>query len=74
MDIAESARKHDVEDEDMLRAIDNAIVVFVAGPPATLLYVGHARSGQLLEVAVMCDDDEDLIIHAMEARAKWLNR
>ncbi len=72
--IAESARKHGVEDEDMRHAIDNSIVVFVAEPPATLMYVGPARSGKLIEVAVMCDDPEDLIIHAMEARAKWLNR
>lgn len=74
MKVVESARKHGVEDEDMHHAIENAIVIFGAEPPATLMYVGPARNGTLLEVAVMLDDPEDLIIHAMEARTKWLNR
>ncbi len=74
MEIVESARKHGVEDEDMHHAIENAIVIFAFEPPATLMYVGPSRNGKLVEVAVMHDDPEDLIIHAMEARAKWLNR
>ena len=71
MDIADSARKHGVLDEDILHAIRLPIRL-VPGPGRDLV-IGADRTGRLLEVVVI-DDDEDgepIAIHAMPLRPKF---
>ncbi|WP_250008764.1 hypothetical protein [Actinoplanes sp. M2I2] len=70
--IAESARKHDVSDEDMLHAFRNSIRWFDVGEGMEML-VGADRATRLLEVGVVrADGGITVIVHAMPARPKFL--
>lgn len=71
MEIADSARKHGVRDEDMLHAIRNPVRV-VPGESRDLV-IGADPSGRLLEVVVLDDDprEEPIVIHAMPLRPKF---
>ncbi len=71
MDIADSARKHGVQDEDIHHAVRNPIRV-LPGEGRDLV-VGADRTGRLLEIVVLDDDPdrEPLIIHAMPIRPKF---
>lgn len=71
MDIADSARKHGVLDEDILHAIRLPIRV-VPGAGRDLV-IGADRTGRLLEIVVLDDDPEDepIVIHAMLLRPKF---
>lgn len=68
VEIAPSAHRHAVSDEDMTHAVRNAIRAFEAEPEG-LMIIGPSTSGALLEVVVV---DGDTIIHAMRAREKFL--
>ena len=71
MEIYESARSHDVPDDDIVHAIDNAVAVGEQDD-GKVLYLGPDRSGNLLEVVtVMRDDASEVVIHAMGMRAKY---
>lgn len=69
--IADSARKHGVLDEDILHALRNPLRV-VAGPARDLV-IAADRSGRLLEVVVLDDDpaEEPVVIRAMPLRPKF---
>jgi hypothetical protein len=68
VDIHPSARKHGVGDNDIRHAAANAMT-FDDQDNDTVLYLGAARDGQLLEiVTVMRDDGTELAIHAMRMR------
>lgn len=70
MQIKESARKHGVNDDDMLHAMRNALFVhFLDG---YRMVIGPARDGQLLEVGV--NSSSNAIFHAMTARGQFLRR
>jgi hypothetical protein len=71
VEIADSARKHGVPDEDITHAVRNPIRL-VAGEGRTLV-IGADRAGRLLEVVVLDDDpdEEPVIIHAMALRPKF---
>jgi hypothetical protein len=71
--IARSARRHGVDDRDMLHAYRNAIDAWVLDEGLVML-VGPSRSGSsLLEIGlVRADDRTPVIVHAMEARPKFL--
>ncbi len=81
---AHSADKHDVDHEDALHAIANAVHVEIAfvdpRPPSTVaptVYVGPPRQsgGPLLEVLVEERPPRELrIFHVMQARPKILAR
>lgn len=73
MDVADSARKHGVADDDMIHAIRNALRVVHQGNRD--LYIGADRSGRLLEVVVLGDDPvgPPVVIHAMTLRQKYYN-
>lgn len=72
MQIAESARKHGVADEDMTHAVRNFITEFAYDEDFTML-VGAATNGALLEVGVLeIDSDDPTIIHAMPCRDQFL--
>ena len=68
MDIFESARKHGVSDDDILHAIDFAVVA-AEEDDGKVLYLGPDTAGNLLEViAVVREDDTEIVIHAMKMR------
>lgn len=72
MQIAGSARKHNVSDEDMLHAVDNAIRIIEqeTDDEVRLLVIGPDRTGRLLEIVVVTDEPE-CIIHADTLRPKF---
>lgn len=71
MEIADSARKHGIRDEDMLHVIRHPARV-VPGEGRDLV-IGADRSGRLLEVVVLDDDpdEEPIVIHATPLRPKF---
>ncbi len=74
MEIASSARKHGVADEDMRHAIRLYLAAFLE-PDSVTMYIGPARTGAILEVGVLDAYSEDpVIIHAMPARAAYLDQ
>ncbi len=70
--IASSARRHGVDDEDMLHAYRNATDAWALDESLVML-VGPDRSGALLEIGmVRSDDGTAVIVHAMKARPKFV--
>jgi hypothetical protein len=74
VELADSARKHGVRDEDIVHAVRYPMRVVDQGD--RYLAIGADRSGRLLEVIVLKDrdDDEDselVVIHAMPLRRKY---
>lgn len=71
--IASSARRHGVDDEDMLHAYRNAIDAYALDEGMVML-VGPSRSGSwLLEIGVVrSGDGTRVIVHAIKARPKFL--
>jgi len=71
MEIADSARKHGVSDEDVEHAACNAIVSLTNDSGEKVLLIGPALDGRLLEVVVLDPDDDPVAIHAMNCRPKF---
>lgn len=72
MRIAPEARKHDVNDEDILHAVRNRMFQAV-GTDDLAIYIGPARNAALLEIGVLDPDSDDpVVIHADKARDKFL--
>lgn len=71
MQIASSARRHGVSDDDIEHAYRNHVAGFVVDDDMTML-VGPATDGTLLEIGVARRDDVSCIVHAMPARLKFL--
>lgn len=69
--IAVSARKHGVDDADMLHAYAQPLRVFAPDEGLTML-VGPARDARLLEVGVVSGREGPVIVHAMPARNTYL--
>jgi len=71
VEIADSARKHGVHDDDIDHVVRNPMRV-VSGE-GRYLVIGADGSGRLLEVVVLDDDPEEepVIIHAMPLRPKF---
>jgi len=66
-----SARKHGIRDEDIEHAIANAMRADEQEDD-TRLYLGPARSAELLEVvSVDRGDGTEMVIHAMKMRRKY---
>ena len=69
MEIYESAHRHGIDDEDIRHGVEHALVVADEEEEARVLYLGPDRAGNLLEiVAVLRDDDSEIVIHAMPMR------
>lgn len=68
--ILASARKHGVSDNDMLHAYRNPIKVFHLDD--LVMLIGGAESGRLLEIGVAAGEGVEFIVHAMEARQRFL--
>ncbi len=69
--VAPTARKHGIDDRDMLHALAHPLRVFDLGDGFTML-VGADTAGRLLEVGVVEGDTALVIVHAMPARQKFL--
>ncbi len=71
MDIYQSAGRHGIADEDMLHAIEHALVVGDRDD-GKVLYPGPDRAATLLEVvAVVREDGSEIVIHAKRMHAKY---
>jgi hypothetical protein len=71
VEIHPSARKHGIADEDIEHAMRHALAIDDQEDD-TRLYLGPARSADLLEVVtIVRDDDSELAIHAMKMRPKY---
>lgn len=70
--IHRSARKHGATDDDILHAIENAMLVADIDD-GFVLYIGPDLAANLLEVIALSEDDDDdeLVIHAMALRRKY---
>jgi hypothetical protein len=68
-----SARKHGVADEDILHAIDHALVIEDIGEdPDRWLVLGPDRAANVLEVVVLTTvEGTQLAIHAMSMRPTY---
>lgn len=71
MEIHSSARRHGVDDEDMLHAVDNSMAVEdLSEDPDRWLIIGPDRVANLLEIIVLITEEgTEMIIHAMPLRA-----
>lgn len=70
--IAASARRHGVDDGDMLHAYRNATDAYPLDEGLVML-VGPDRLGELLEIGVVrSEDGTAVLVHAMRARPKFL--
>ncbi len=71
MEIADSARRHGIDDAAIEHALRNP--VRVVSHDNKSLYIGADPSGKLLEIVVLDDDpdEEPLVIHAMPLRPKF---
>jgi hypothetical protein len=72
VEIAGSAHKHGVTDEDIRHALNNAIKYHDLDD--LVMIVGPTTTGDLIEVGMATEpaDAEPLIVHAMPARPKFL--
>ena len=71
MEIHPSARKHGIADADIEHAMGQALAIDDQDDD-TRLYLGPARSADLLEVVtIVRDDGSELAIHAMKMRPKY---
>jgi hypothetical protein len=68
--ILASARKHGIDDEDMLHAYRNPIRVFDLDDLTML--IGPDAAARLLEIGVAEAEGVEFIVHAMAARPKFL--
>jgi hypothetical protein len=68
--IVVSARKHGIDDNDMLHAYRNPIRVFELDD--LVMLIGADESGQMLEIGVAAAEGIEFIVHAMPASDKFL--
>lgn len=70
MEIADSARRHGISDDDILHGIRNPVRDRLVAD--RLVVICTDSTGRWLELVVMVDQDEPTVIHAMFARDKTL--
>lgn len=68
--ILASARRHGIDDEDMLHAYRHPIQVFDLDDLTML--IGPDPSARLLEIGVAEAEGVEFVVHAMAARPKFL--
>ncbi len=68
--VLQSARKHQITDDDMLHADRHPIRVFDLDDLTML--IGADAAGRVLEIGVAESEGIEFIVHAMTARAKFL--
>ncbi len=74
MRVHHSALKHGIESSDSVRAAENPIFLRdLSEDPHRQLRIGFDTYGRVLDVIVLTSDDgEQLLIHSMKARDKYL--
>ena len=71
VEIHPAARRHGIADKDIEHAVTHAMVI-EAQEDETTLYLGPARSADLLEIVTVTREGEaELAIHAMRMRPKY---
>lgn len=70
MEIADSARKHGISDEDILHAVAHPVAP-VAVRADRIFFIGTTQTGELLEIVVLSPDEEPAVIHADICRPKF---
>lgn len=70
MEIADSARRHAVADEDIQAAVSVPLRLVLQGADR-MLVIGADTAGRLLEIVVLDPDGEPVAIHAMPLRPKF---
>ena len=71
MEIHLTAQKHGIADDDILHATRNAMAIDRQDDD-TVLHLGAARNGELLEVStILREDGTELVIHAMAMRRSY---
>ena len=68
--ILASARKQGIADEDTLHAFRNAILEFTDDD--IVMLIGPNHHGNLIEIALIRSETGFLIIHATQAREKYI--
>jgi hypothetical protein len=68
--ISEGARKHGVNDENIMHAVRNAVRAVDLGDDLTMV-IGPACDGILLEIGVLNIDNDPAVIHAMSLRPRF---
>jgi hypothetical protein len=73
VEIHRSARRHGIDDRDMLHAINFSLVVEDLGEdPDRWLIIGPDTAGNLLELVIlMTAEGAELVIHAMALRPAY---
>jgi hypothetical protein len=69
--VAPSARRHGVDDETIRHAFNNPIRAYDLDDGFTML-VGSDPAGNLYEIGVVDSEDGPVVVHAMEARPRFL--
>ena len=70
MQIAESARRHGVADQDIRAAVSVPVRLVRQGVDRVLV-IGADSAGRLLEIVVLDPDDDPVAVHAMPLRPKF---
>jgi hypothetical protein len=71
VEIFASARKHGIDDLDIVHATEHALAIGEQDD-GKVLYLGPDRAGNLLEViSVLKDDETEIVIHAMPMRRAY---
>ncbi len=70
MEIADSARRHSVTDDDIRAAVSVPLRLVRQGGDRVLV-IGADTAGRLLEVVVLDPDGDPVAIHAMPLRPKF---
>lgn len=76
MEIHRSARKHGIDDADIVQAAGGFLVAYPIDDdaPARELRLGFDTHGRLLEIVVLLlDGGVELVIHAMKARPQYFD-
>jgi uncharacterized DUF497 family protein len=73
VEIVQSARKHGVDDADIVHAYENAIriVEYEYNGEDRVLVIGSDRTGRLLELVAVPVGEPNRIIHADALRSKF---
>lgn len=72
VDIEASARKHGVSDENMIHALRCHWRALETNDPNVTMFIGPSTTADPLEIGVVTDNEGTAIIHAMQARQKFL--
>lgn len=71
--VLRSAHRHGIVDTDIIHAWRHPISSWELDEGMTML-VGPDHTARLLEIGVVDSDEGPVVVHAMEARAKFLGR